>query len=80
MFYFYHVALEVKIVTIVTIGNKDVESMVVRWEIQCVIYSFYGAQIGPENYGMRCNELKYLFSSIANIDTRSPSSDKLNLI
>ena len=53
--------------------------MVVRWEIQCLISSFYGAQIGPENYGMRHNELKYLFSSIANIDICSPSSDKLTL-
>jgi len=52
MFYFYNVALQVKIGTIFTIGNKDVESMVVKWEIQCVISSSYGAQIGPENNGM----------------------------
>ena len=48
----YHVALQVKIGTIVAIGNKDAESMVVKWEIRCVISSFYGAQIGPENNGM----------------------------
>ena len=53
--------------------------MVVEWEIQCVIYLFYGTQIGPENNGMWHNELKYLFSSTANIDTCSPSSDKLTL-